>query len=322
MRVAIAQIAPCFLDREGTLRKVVESVGEACDQGAELAVFGEALVPGYPVWLDRTDGARFDSELQKQLHARYLAHGVDIEAGHLDSVCAVARERAITVVLGVMERPQDRGGHSLFCTCVTILSDGSIGNVHRKLMPTYEERLCWSAGDGAGLRTMRVGEFTMGTLNCWENWMPLARASLQAQGENLHVMTWPGSVNNTRDITRFVAREGRSYAISVCGLLREQDLPDDLPARDRIASTSEVLLEGGSAACAPDASWLLEPTPNEEFVRCVDLDIECVMRERQNFDPVGHYARPDVLRLEVNRARLTSAVFVIDDDVEASHAIE
>ncbi|MHC4975782.1 MAG: carbon-nitrogen hydrolase family protein [Planctomycetota bacterium] len=310
MRVALAQIAPCFLDREGTIRKVVEAIGEASGQGASLVVFGEALVPGYPVWLDRTDGARFDSDLQKRFHARYLANGVDIEGGDLDEVCAAARERSIGVILGVMERPSDRGGHSLFCSCVMILADGTIACVHRKLMPTYEERLCWSAGDGGGLRTTRIGEFTVGALNCWENWMPLARAALQAQGENLHVMIWPGSVSNTSDITRFAAREGRSFVVSVCGLLREEDLPEDLPARELIAEKGELILEGGSCVCGPDASWLLEPVAGEEFVRCVDIDMGEVLRERQNFDPAGHYARPDVLRLEVNRLRMASAVFL------------
>ena len=137
-----------------------------------------------------------------------------LEAGHLDAVCTAARTHDLTVVLGIVERAPDRGGHTLYCSVVTIRHDGSIGSVHRKLMPTYEERLCWGPGDGHGLRVHELGAFTLGSLNCWENWLPLARTALYAQGEDLHVAIWPGSRRNTEDITRFIAQEARSFVVS------------------------------------------------------------------------------------------------------------
>jgi len=310
MRIAAAQIAPVFLDRSATLAKVERAIQDAASQGAALVAFGETLVPGYPAWLSRTDGARFDAADQKRLHARYLDQAVAVEEGHLDRVCAAAREGKIAVVLGIAERPADRGGHTVYCSRVFIDADGAVGSIHRKLMPTYEERLSWGVGDGAGLVTHRVGRFTVGSLLCWENWMPLARAALYAAGENLHVALWPGGAHNTSEITRHIARESRSYVLSVSGLLREQDVPADFPERARFVPTGgELLFDGGSCLAGPDGGWVIPPVTGEERVLSAEIAIERVLEERQNFDPAGHYARPDVLQLLVDRRRQRAAEF-------------
>ncbi len=310
LTVALAQLAPVWLDREATLAKVLSAIDEAAAEGAELVCFGESLVPGYPFWLERTGGAEFDSPTQKTLHARYLEQAVCIEEGHLQPVCKRARERRITVILGTAERAADRGGHSIYCALVYIAADGTIRHVHRKLMPTYEERLCWAPGDGHGLQVHRCGPFTVGALNCWENWMPLPRAALYGQGENLHVAIWPGSDRNTVDITRFLAREGRSYVLSVSGLMRPGDVPPDLPSREAIVAGGEAFFaNGGSCIAGPDAEWLLEPQVDREGVFVATLDYSRVLEERQNFDPAGHYSRPDVTRLEVNRERQGTVKF-------------
>jgi predicted amidohydrolase len=293
-----------FLDREATLAKVVDRVREATAQRCKLLAFGEALVPGYPVWIERTDGARFGASDQKELHALYLQQAVQPEDGHLDSVCAAAREGSIAVVLGCIERAADRGGTSVYCTRFYIEPDGTIGSAHRKLLPTFEERLSWAQGDGAGLVVHQLSPFTVGALNCWENWMPLARAALYAQGEDLHVMLWPGGEHNTRELTRFVAKEARSFVLSVSGLLRPGDIPASVPHRERIvARGEEFLLNGGSAAAGPDGEFLVEPVVGREELIVVDLDHRKVLEERHTFDPSGHYARPDVLRLVLDRKR-------------------
>ena len=310
MRVALAQIAPAWLQREATLDKIIARLEEAAGQGAQLAAFGEALLPGYPFWPELTDGARFDSAEQKEVFAHYAGQAVDIGGGQLDPLCRKAAELGVAVYLGTIERTAERGGFSLYATLVFIDADGRVGSAHRKLMPTYEERLVWSPGDGHGLRVHELGEFRVGGLNCWENWMPLPRAALYGQGENLHVAVWPGSRRNTEDITRFIARESRSFVVSVSGLMHRDWIPASMPQAERIrAEASGWMADGGSCVAGPDGEWLLEPQIEKEGVWCVDLDIAAVARERQNFDPAGHYSRPDVTRLKVSRKRQKTVRF-------------
>lgn len=313
LRVAAAQIAPVWLDRAATLAKIEARVQEAADAGAHLVCFGETLLPGYPFWLELTDGARFDSRIQKEIHAHYVDQAVRIGAGDLASLCALACRRHIAIYLGVLERDDGRSGHSVYCSLVYIAADGVIASVHRKLVPTYEERLTWAPGDGHGLRTHRLGGFTVGGLNCWENWMPLARAALYGQGEDLHVAVWPGNVRNTVDLTRHIARESRSFVISVSGLMRREDIPASMPHRDRIlASCPPMPADGGSCIAGPDGQWLVAPVSGIETLIHADLDPARVREERQNFDPAGHYARPDVTRLVVNRERQSTTQFIGD----------
>lgn len=302
--IGLAQIAPVWLDRAATLAKVESYVDLAARQGCRLVAFGEALVPGYPFWLELTDGARFNSALQKAMFAEYAAQSVQPESGHLDQLRAAAARNGIAIYLGCVERAADRGGHSLYCSLAFINQRGEIGSVHRKLIPTYEERLVWSAGDGHGLRTHRIGAFQAGALNCWENWMPLPRSALYAQGENLHVAVWPGGIHNTRDITRFIAMESRSYVASVSGLMRREDIGDSSEWRKVVAEASpEVLASGGSCIAGPDGEWLVPPSQGEEKLLIATIDLRRVFEERQNFDLSGHYSRPDVTRLEINRKR-------------------
>lgn len=308
--VGAVQMAPVYLDRDATLAKVEGYVDEAGAHGCELVAFGETVVPGYPFWLARTDGAKFNSELQRDIHSLYLREAVDVEAGHLDGVREAARRNDVSVVLGVAERPKDRGGHSIYCSAVTIDARGDVVSVHRKLTPTYEERLSWANGDGHGLVTHELGAFTFGTLNCWENWMPLSRTALYAQGEDLHVALWPGDLSDTADITRFIALESRSYVISVSGVLRREDIPDGMPGAEIMTKASaEQISTGGTCIAAPDGTWVVEPVDSREGLVVATLAHGRVRRERQNFDPAGHYGRPDVTRLDVDRRRQTLARF-------------
>ncbi|MDJ0984993.1 MAG: carbon-nitrogen hydrolase family protein [Desulfobacterales bacterium] len=309
LTVGLAQIAPVWLDRHQTLEKILDYVTRATTQNCQLVAFGEALLPGYPFWLELTDGARFNSAVQKEIHAHYMEQAVQIEAGHLDPICKTAATHKIAVVLGCIERAADRGGHSLYCSLVYVNPEGSIESVHRKLMPTYEERLTWSIGDGHGLRVHPLGAFTVGGLNCWENWMPLVRTALYAQGEDLHVAIWPGNLRNTYDITRFIAKESRSFVISVSGLMRLQDFPADTPHLERILEDCpDTLANGGSCLTGPDGEFIIEPEVDQEVLLTATIDYQQIREERQNFDPSGHYARPDVTQLTVDRRRQSTLV--------------
>lgn len=307
LKVALAQISPVWLNKNATLQKIEATIKEAAKEKAELVVFGEALLPGYPFWLALTNGAAWDLTINKELHAHYVRNAIQIEAGELNAICKLAKENKLTIYLGMIERAKDRGGHSLYCSLVYIDQNGIIKSVHRKLQPTYDERLTWASGDGNGLQVHPLKQFMVGGLNCWENWMPLPRTALYGQGENLHIAVWPGSERNTKDITRFIARESRSYVISVSSLMRKEDFPEDTPHLNEILTNApDVLANGGSCIAGPDGEWLVEPVLSKEGLICHTLDFNRVYEERQNFDSVGHYSRPDVTKLIVNRERQTT----------------
>lgn len=310
LKVALAQIAPVWLDKTATIKKIENAVQEAANDKAELIVFGEALLPGYPFWLALTDGAKWDLKINKEIHAHYVRNSIQIEAGELDSICKLAKENKIAIYLGIMERAKNRGGHSLYASLVYINQKGAIKSVHRKLQPTYDERLTWAPGDGNGLQVHSLKQFTVGGLNCWENWMPLPRAALYGQGENLHIAVWPGSEHNTKDITRFIARESRSFVISVSSLMKKEDFPKSTPHLNKILEQApDVLADGGSCIAGPDGEWIIEPVLHKEGLIYRTLDFNRVYEERMNFDPVGHYSRPDVTKLIVNRERQSTVEF-------------
>lgn len=311
LKVAIAQISPVWLNKEKTLEKIITSIENAGKQNCELVVFGEGLLPGYPFWISLTNGSEWNSTLQKELHAHYIRNSIQIENGELDVLCKLAQEYKIAIYLGIIERAQNRGGHSIYCSLVYINQLGEIKSVHRKLQPTYEERLTWASGDGNGLQVHPLKNFTVGGLNCWENWMPLARTALYGLGEDLHIAVWPGGEHNTKDITRFIAQESRSYVISVSSLMRKDDFPEETPHLAKILENAPTILaNGGSCIAGPDGNWIVEPVINKEGLIIETLDFNKILEERQNFDSVGHYSRPDVTKLTINRERQSIINFV------------
>lgn len=310
LKVALAQISPVWLNKEQTIQKIEKTINEAAKENSELIVFGEALLPGYPFWVELVNGATFNSTPAKELHAHYVKNSIMIEKGELDSICVLAKQHQMAIYLGIMERAANRGGHSIYASLVYIDQQGEIQSVHRKLQPTYEERLTWAPGDGNGLQVHSLKEFTVGGLNCWENWMPLPRTALYGLGENLHIAVWPGSDHNTKDITRFIARESRSYVISVSSLMNKADFPSGTPhVNQLIENAPEVMANGGSCIAGPDGEWIVEPVIGKEGLIYETLDFSRVYQERQNFDVVGHYSRPDVTRLHVNRDRQSTVEF-------------
>jgi len=310
VRIAAAQTAPAWGDKDATTKRVTEWIGRAADEGVELLAFGETFLSGYPFWVSRTDGARFDAADQKVAYAYYLEAAVEADGPELAAIAEAVRDHGVFTYLGITERGSGPGRGTVWCTLVAIDPARGIVSAHRKLSPTYEERLVWGTGDGAGLDVHDVAGTRAGGLLCWENWMPQARHALYAGGEDLHVAAWPGSTGLTRDATRFIAREGRVFVLSAGALLRAEDIPDGFPLREAaLAGQTGLLYDGGSAVAGPGGEWVVEPVRGEERLVVADVDLARVREERQSFDPTGHYARPDVFEVHVNRRRLDAATF-------------
>ena len=301
MRVAGIQAAPVFGDPQATTEKVLELMKEAAAGGADLCAFPETFLPGYPFWLSRSDGAKFNDPEQKAAYGAYVEGAVAPDGPEIAAISAASAELGIFTYLGFVER--SASGGSVYASLGAFHPDDGIVSIHRKLRPTYEERLVWSAGDGHGLVTHDWAGFRVGGLNCWENWMPLARYSLYAQGEQLHIATWPGSPWLTRDITRFIALEGRVFVVSAGGVLAADDIPDRFPLKDRVLQTGDRFMSGGTYIVGPDGRGIEGPAKGEETILYADLEISTVLSERQNFDPAGHYHRPDVFDVRIRTDR-------------------
>ena len=314
MIVAAAQIAPVLLDRDATLARIETAAHESAAAGARLIAFPETILPGYPTWISKTGGAQFDNPIQKELHARYLDQAVELPGPVLTRLQGLAAQTKQTLVIGVAERGLDTGRGTLYATALVVHPNGD-WTAHRKLVPTYEERLAWGWGDGHGLVVHSIEGWRVSVLNCWENWMPAARLALYAQGAELHISLWPGSPALTDDISRFTAREGRVYVLAASGVMGPEDIPEDLPGGADFRKTllenapQDGLHSGGSRLIRPDGSEQGALTGSGPGLLIETLDRDRVLAERQNFDAAGHYHRPDVFHFNVDRERRRAATF-------------
>jgi nitrilase len=288
------------------LATAAERVRDAAQQGATLVAFPETWLPGYPAWLDVCrDAAIWDYPPVKTVFRRLAEQGVAVPGEASQALAAIARENAVTLVMGVSERVDTGAGQgTLYNSVLTFGPDGTLLNHHRKLMPTYTERMIWGMGDAEGLVAVSSGGARIGALVCWEHWMPLARQAMHDTGEDIHVALWPTVKEMNQVACRQYAFEGRCYVLAVGSLLAARDLPPELEAHPGlISSPDQLVLRGGSAVIAPDGSYLAGPVFDEECMLMADLDLARVREERMNLDVSGHYARPDVLAMTVKRGR-------------------
>jgi nitrilase len=317
LTVAAAQLGGRWLDVGARMKRLAEAAHVAASAGAHVLAFPETYLSGYPFWLTRTHGANFEDAAQRECYAYYLDSAIEVGGPEQRELEALATDLGLTLYVGVTERGRGVASGSTYCTLLAITpGDGLVGH-HRKLVPTYDERLVWAPGDGAGLRTHVVGAARVGGLNCWENWMPQARHALYADGEQVHFSTWPGASSINADITRFTAQEGRVFAISASGILTVDDVPDDFPLHDELHANSAAMpFDGGSGVAAPDGTWLVEPVSGEEGLIVADLDLRLVAQARLTFDPTGHYSRPDVFGVTVDRTRREAVAFTDSSNPE------
>jgi nitrilase len=295
--VACAQVEPVILDREGTLDKLERVAAEAAGNGAQLVVLPETFVPVYPSSRWAKAFAGWQNEGAKQTFARLAEQSVAIGSPAERRLGACARELGIWLVTGVNEVEPERPG-TIYNSLLYHAPDGELALHHRKLVPTNHERLVWGQGDGRGLHAVETGFGRVGGLICWENYMPLARTALYEAGVELYVASTADDGDGWQATLVHIARESRAYVISPCHFQRAASYPADFPLASELEGV-DVLGRGGSAILAPDGTYLAGPLYDEEGILYAELDPSRLLAERQRFDPVGHYSRPDVLRLGV-----------------------
>jgi predicted amidohydrolase len=306
-RVVVAAVqAEVARDLAGGLERTAELAGRAAMEGAELIVFPETWLPGYPAWLDVCrDAALWDHAPVKAVYRRMAEESVTIPGPAVERLGGIARLHEVTLAIGVVERVEKGPGRgTLFNALLLFGPDGSLLNHHRKLMPTYTERLVWGPGDARGVRAVDTPVGRVGGLICWEHWMPLARQALHESGEDIHVALWPTVKEINLVACRQYAFEGRCYVVAVGSLMRASALPPELePHPAAVTDRAQWVLQGGSAVVAPDGSVIAGPVFEEERILFAELDLGRVREESMNLDVAGHYARPDCFRL----LRLTPA---------------
>lgn len=270
---------------------------EAAAGGAELIVFPETWLPGYPAWLDSCrDAALWDHAPVKAIFARIAENSVAIPGPEFDHLQATARDVGATLVVGLSERVDRGAGRgTLYNSLVTIGPDGRLLNHHRKLMPTYTERLIWGAGDVEGLRAVDTPAGRVSALVCWEHWMPLARQALHESGEGIHVAVWPTVHELHQVASRQYAFEGRCFVLASGGLMKAAALPPELePHPDRVGGPDQWVLRGGSAIIGPDGRYVVEPIFDRPALVTAELDLGRNRQESMTLDVTGHYHRPEL----------------------------
>ena len=308
--IAIIQRPPVLLDRGATIARAVQWVAEAATAGASLIVFPESFIPGYPSWIWRLAAGR-DGAVMGQLHARLLANAVDVGGGDLAELCEAARAHNVTVVCGINERDRTLGGGTLYNTVVIVGTDGKVQNRHRKLMPTNPERMVHGLGDASGLRVVDTPAGRVGSLICWENYMPLARYALYAQGVEIYVAPTYDSGDAWIATMRHIALEGRCWVVGSGTPLRASDIPPDFPARATLfPDPEEWINDGDSVVVDPAGKVVAGPLRREAGILYAEIDVARVAPSRRTLDVTGHYARPDIFELQVRRAPVTPVRFV------------
>ena len=304
VRVAVVQAGSVVFDVERTLAKLQDRTADAAGRGARLAVFPEAFVSAYPKGLGF--GARMGSRSAegREEFRRYFDSSIAVPGPATEAIGAAARRHHLFLVVGVIERD----GGTLYCTALFFGPDGTLRGTHRKLMPTALERLVWGHGDGSTLTVLETEIGRMGAVLCWENYMPLLRMAMYAQGVQLYCAPTVDDRDTWLPTMRHIALEGRCFVLSACQSLTRGDCPPDYAAVQG-DDPQTVLIRGGSCIVGPLGEVLAGPCFGSECVLTADLDLDEIARGKLDFDAAGHYARPDVFRLHVNTRPMQTVVF-------------
>jgi predicted amidohydrolase len=309
VKVAIVQKGPVYQDLEKSLEKMLALIEEAVAGKAELIVFGETWLSGYPAWLDHcTDYARWDFVPTKKAFSKMYQNSVSVNGEAIKSLCESAKKHQVVIVTGINEIVEKGiGNGTIYNALLIINSDGQIVNHHRKLMPTFTEKLLYGIGDGNGLKAADTSLGRIGSLICWEHWMPLARQAMHNSGELIHIALWPQVHEMLQLASRHYAFEGRCFVIAVGQMMKASDFPSDLELPEQLQKESNTyVLNGGSSIIGPDGKYLLEPQFDNEKIIFFEIDnLEKALEEKMTLDTSGHYNRHDVFDFKVSFERKT-----------------
>jgi len=299
-KCAVVQQSPVFLDKQKTIESAVALVEEAAGKGADLIVFTETFIPGYPTWVWRLRPGS-DWGVSEELHARLLKNAINLESDDLDPLYAAARKHKVTIVCGVEERDSKLSQATLYNTVITIGADGTLLNRHRKLMPTNPERMVWGFGDASGLKAVETPAGRIGALLCWENYMPLARYALYSQGIEIYIAPTYDSGDGWIGTLQHIAREGCCWVVGCGNLMKGSDFPQDFPEKSTLyPDADEWVNPGDSVVIAPGGEIVAGPMREEAGILYCDIDRDRVSAARRALDVAGHYSRPDIFQLHVN----------------------
>lgn len=309
IRVAVVQSAPILFDKRSAMDKIRSKTKEAAGQGAHLVVFPEVFLPGYPrgLYFGTRVGSR--DSVGRQDWERYWNSAIEVPGAETDELGELARETGVYLVVGVVERDQEFSTGTLYNSIVYIGPDGSVLGKHRKLVPTGAERLLWGQGDGSTLTVIDTPFGRIGGLICWENYMPLARMAMYAQGIDILITPTADARDTWQATLRHIACEGRCFVVSCNQFVTKESYPDDLACYEDIRSDPDILCRGGSAIVGPLGDYVAEPLYNREGILTAELDLSQVTQSRFDFDVTGHYSRPDVFQLVINGQKQEIARF-------------
>ncbi len=307
LRIAIIQHRPVHLSLKLCIEKALALLHEAAKQGAQLIVFGESWLSGYPAWIDHCpEMANWNNEAVKDVFAQMHANSAVIDGEEIKWLCGTAKELGVIVGLGFNERiKQGPGSGTIFNSFIIINAEGAIVNHHRKLMPTFNEKLLYGMGDAAGLKTVETDWGRMGGLICWEHWMPLSRQTLHNENEIIHLALWPTVGDIHQVASRHYAFEGRCFVIAAGQIMQVKDIPAGLTLPEHLKNTPDnYLLKGGSCVIDPKGNYLLAPQfDKENILYCTIENFDTIIKEKMTLDVTGHYNRPDLFEFTVNRKR-------------------
>lgn len=300
VKVAVVQAAPVLFDRDATIEKTCNLLQEAVNAGAKFVLFPEAFVPAYPRGLSFGMVVGNRSPDGRNLWQQYWENAVEIPSPATETLSAAIRNLGIFMAIGIIERDSQFGGGTLYCTTLYFGPDGKILGKHRKLKPTGSERLIWGEGDGSTMPVFDTEIGKIGGLICWENYMPMARMFMYSKGVQLYLAPTADSRDTWQSTLQHIACEGRCFVLGCNQFVTKEIYPDNLQKHPELRNQPEIMCRGGSAIVSPLGETIAGPLYDQEGILYSNIDLNEIARAKVDFDPVGHYARPDIFSLSVN----------------------